>query len=71
MQFYNIWVMLKGKQTVLPHVNKGTTSFTETAQIKLMMGSLFCVITDGFQTEGCLTDASILKQANSSFTVTP
>lgn len=35
------------------------------------MGSLFCVITDGFQTEGCLTDASILKQANSSFTVTP
>ena len=63
--------MHRGNQVILSHTNKENTSFTERAQIKLMRDRLFCMISQVFQTEGWLTDASILKQANSSLIVTP
>lgn len=70
MQFYNIRAMHRGNQIILSHTNKENTSLTERAQIKLTRNSLFCMISQGFQTEDWLTDASILKQANSTLIVT-
>jgi len=63
--------MHTGNQIILSHANKENASFTEKAQIKLMRDSLFCMISQGFQTEDWLTDASTLQQANSSLIVTP